>query len=159
MTLGVSQLFNNGFLCTRPCYLQGSRTGCRTLSRNSRTGCRAGSTRRHVGLILSLHYHNLQNLLFWRANSVSPSKFSSPAWEEISEAEVDAGLDSIHALNLGKAADQCCLPRWQDLALASIRDRLSFPHCLRVQPSQIVHGFSGFKPHSPAAIRHCGHEA
>ena len=55
------------------------------------------------------------------------SKSPSPAWEEISEAEVETGLDKIHASSRGKAADQCCLPRWQDLALASIKDRLSFP--------------------------------
>ena len=44
------------------------------------------------------------------------SKLPSPAWEEISEVgpeiEADTGLDKIHASSRGKAADQCCLPRW-----------------------------------------------
>ena len=91
------------------------------------------------------------------------SKSPSPAWEEISqvgpEPEADTGFDKIHASRRGNAADQCCLPRWLALALASTKDRLSFPHCLEDHSSQILQGFSKSRLHWPAAIRHCGHEA
>ena len=151
---------NSGLHCTGSCYLQGSRTWCRTLSRDGRTGCRSGHTRRHVDPVLSLHNQKTgSTCCFGVLASTLSLKSSSPAWEEISEAEVDTGLDRIHASSRGKAVDQCCLPRGVDLALASIRDLRSFPHCLRVQFAQIPQGLSKSKEHSPAAIRHCGHEA
>ena len=63
--------------------------------------------------------------------SILSSKLPSPAWEEISEAgpepEADTGFDKIQASRRGKAAEQCCLPRWLALALASIKDLLSSP--------------------------------
>ena len=74
------------------------------------------------------------------------SKSPSPAWEEISEVgpepEADNGLDKIHASRRGKAADQCCVPCWLALALASTKDRLNFPHCLEVHSPQMLQGFS-----------------
>ena len=64
----LTHLFTNGnseLHCTGPCYLQGSRTWCRTLSRDGRTGCSSGRTRHHVDPVLSLYNQNLLNLLFW----------------------------------------------------------------------------------------------
>ena len=58
----LTQLFNNWFLCTRPCYLKGSSTS----SCNGRTCSRRGTAGRHIGPILSLHYQNLHFVLFWR---------------------------------------------------------------------------------------------
>ena len=70
------------------------------------------------------------------------SKSSSPAWEEISdvgpELEADTGPNKIHASSQGKAADQCCLPRWLALALASTKDLLSFPHYGCPSPTDIA---------------------
>ena len=79
--------------------------------------------------------------------------------EEISEAEVEAGLAKIHASTWGQATVQCCFPRCSARALALIKDRLSFAHCFRVHPSQVVHGLPGSTLQSPAATRHWGHEA
>ena len=93
---------------------------------------------------------------FGVSTSISSSKSPSPAWEEISEAEVETGLAKIHASTRGKAVIQCCFLHCPARALASIKDRLSLAHCFRVQPSQVVQGFT---LHSPAANRHCGHEA
>ena len=56
--------------------------------------------------------------LFGVLTSKLSSKSPSPAWEEISETEVDTGFDKIHASSRGKAAVQCCLPRW--LARSSV---------------------------------------
>ena len=148
----VTQLLNNGLL-------KGSSTSSRTLSRHGRTCSREGTAGRHIGLILTLHYQNLHSGCFGVPTSDSSSKSPSPAWEEISEAEVETGLAKIHASTWGHATVQCCFPRCSARALASIKDRLSLAHCFRVQPSQVVQGFLGSTLQSPAATRHWGQEA
>ena len=162
---GLTQLYNNGFLTGSST----SSTSSRISSRNGRTCSRKGTAGRHN---YWPHFDFAQpkpalcttktctSCCFGVSTSPSSSKSPSPAWEEEnSEAEVEAGLAKIHASTWGQATVQCCFPRCSARALASIKDRLSFAHCFRVHPSQVVHGLPGSTLQSPAATRHWGHEA